>query len=343
MNLPVLRTGLPLRCLHCGASPLASDARRVYCTQCSREYADTPGIAHLTRDISAEEAVQRENYDVQQLGALQTSDPFHSFVSPAGLRLSRMLRRLALNPGDSFVEIACAAGPLSDSLAVNFRARGLATDISPASIERQLERRGNRGHYDAVVASAHELPLVDACVDAVVAFDVIEHLEQPQRLFAEAARVLKPGGRLLLRCPVLDFALSLDWWQYHLTHKRWMQRMERAGHYYRNFRSKRWHRQSAAQAGFQVEYWIGYDVFWDNFIEYALLPGMASLFRRQPTASTQPSAPSAEGLPLRVPQSLPHRAARLAAHVGDVCLWPERLLGRMGFGASMWLLARKTG
>ncbi len=343
MDLPILRTGLPLRCLHCGASPLASDHRRVYCTQCPREYADPSGIAHLTRDITPDEAVQRENYDAQQLGALQTSDPFHSFVSPAGLRMSRMLRRLALNPGDSFVEIACAAGPMSDSLATNFRARGVATDISPASIARQLERRGNRQHYDAVVASAHELPLADACVDAVVAFDVIEHLEQPQLLYAEAARVLKPGGRLLLRCPVLDFALTLDWWQYHLTHRRWMQRMERAGHYYRNFRTKRWHRQTAAQAGFLVAYWAGYDIFWDNFIEYALLPGMSSLFRRKQVLPAHPAARPEGGLPLRVPQSLPHRAARVAARVGDVCLWPERLLGRVGFGASMWLLARKNG
>src|SRR5690606_7010694 len=116
-----------------------------------------------------------------------------------------------------------------------------------------------------------------ASVDLVLAFDVVEHLHQPERLYLEAARVLKPSGRLLIRCPVLDFGGTLDWWQFKLTPRRWMSRMQEAGHFYENFRTKQKHRELAANAGMTVRYSTGYDIFWDNFIEYVLLPRLASV------------------------------------------------------------------
>jgi len=45
--------------------------------------------------------------------------------------------------------------------------------------------------------SAEALPFEDASVGALVLFDVIHHLPAPRRFFAEAARVLRPGGRVV--------------------------------------------------------------------------------------------------------------------------------------------------
>jgi SAM-dependent methyltransferase len=52
--------------------------------------------------------------------------------------------------------------------------------------------------WNDVVADALRLPLRDETVDAVVGVDVLHHLARPRWLFAEAARVLRPGGRLAL-------------------------------------------------------------------------------------------------------------------------------------------------
>ena len=46
-----------------------------------------------------------------------------------------------------------------------------------------------------------ELPLEDASVDAVVNFQVIEHLWDQQQFVAECRRVLRPGGLLLMSTP----------------------------------------------------------------------------------------------------------------------------------------------
>lgn len=52
-----------------------------------------------------------------------------------------------------------------------------------------------------VVGDAGALPFRTAGVDAVVCTEVIEHVSEPAALLAEAHRVLKPGGALLLSAP----------------------------------------------------------------------------------------------------------------------------------------------
>jgi len=49
-----------------------------------------------------------------------------------------------------------------------------------------------------VIGDAHRLPFQDASFDAVVNIQVLEHLREPGLAVSEFARVLKPGGRLLL-------------------------------------------------------------------------------------------------------------------------------------------------
>ena len=52
----------------------------------------------------------------------------------------------------------------------------------------------------AQVADVHELPFADASFDAVLMFHTLTYAEQPARALAECARVLRPGGRLVLLC-----------------------------------------------------------------------------------------------------------------------------------------------
>jgi SAM-dependent methyltransferase len=52
---------------------------------------------------------------------------------------------------------------------------------------------------------AHALPLAGSSFDTVVASQVFEHLHTPAQALAEVARVLRPGGHLLLAMPFLYF------------------------------------------------------------------------------------------------------------------------------------------
>lgn len=54
-----------------------------------------------------------------------------------------------------------------------------------------------------VVADAHRLPFRDGFFSGVVMLDVLHHLEQPIEFLKEAARVLRPGGRLAMIEPAI--------------------------------------------------------------------------------------------------------------------------------------------
>jgi SAM-dependent methyltransferase len=51
--------------------------------------------------------------------------------------------------------------------------------------------------------SAEALPYADASLGAIVLFDVLHHVSTPRQFFAEAARVLKPGGRIVMCEPYI--------------------------------------------------------------------------------------------------------------------------------------------
>lgn len=70
-----------------------------------------------------------------------------------------------------------------------------------------LDVRGLVAGRDAC-ASALALPFRDATFDVVAAFDVVEHCEPESTAVAELARVLRPGGRMLVSVPAYQWAWS---------------------------------------------------------------------------------------------------------------------------------------
>src|SRR5438876_2051852 len=58
-------------------------------------------------------------------------------------------------------------------------------------------------HLDVTHDLNQPLPLEDDRYDTVILSDVLEHIRKPEALLAEVARVLSPGGKLLLNVPFL--------------------------------------------------------------------------------------------------------------------------------------------
>ncbi|HEU0036663.1 MAG TPA: bifunctional 2-polyprenyl-6-hydroxyphenol methylase/3-demethylubiquinol 3-O-methyltransferase UbiG [Kofleriaceae bacterium] len=102
-------------------------------------------------------------------------------------------RRLGAGP-KRVLDLGCGAGFLANDLAARgHRVTGIDTTPDNLLVARERDRTGT---VDYQVGDACALALPDASFDVVCAMDLIEHVEQPERLVAEAARVLAPGGLL---------------------------------------------------------------------------------------------------------------------------------------------------
>lgn len=66
-----------------------------------------------------------------------------------------------------------------------------------------------------LAADAQALPFAGESLGNIVAVDVLHHIERPRRFLAEAQRVLKTGGRLILLEPAIT---PLSWFFYRFAH-----------------------------------------------------------------------------------------------------------------------------
>jgi len=116
---------------------------------------------------------------------------FHQRVIIPGL-----LRLLALKPGERALDMACGQGAVSRALR---RAGASVTgvDLSAKLIELAKQRSSRDIRY--LVGDARKLDgLEDARFDAVVCVLAAQNIDPIEPLFAEGARLLRPGGRLAL-------------------------------------------------------------------------------------------------------------------------------------------------
>lgn len=161
----------------------------------------------LARDAERLAAVKRaraesaERYfrdNAAQWSAIRSLHVDEALVEAAVLRLLGQGGEI-----DDLLDIGTGTGRLLEILSPQIK-RGLGVDMSRdmLSIARaNLERAGTR-NCQVRQADMYALPLDSASVDVAVIHQVLHFADEPQKAIQEAARVLKPGGRVV----VIDFA-----------------------------------------------------------------------------------------------------------------------------------------
>jgi len=105
-------------------------------------------------------------------------------------RFARRLRQWL--PRGRMLEIGCAYGFFLDVACQTWDVEGI--DIAEQAVTAASLRHGRRVRSGDVLASSH----VAGSYDWVVAWDVIEHLDQPRAFLTRAFELLRPGGLLAL-------------------------------------------------------------------------------------------------------------------------------------------------
>jgi phosphatidylethanolamine/phosphatidyl-N-methylethanolamine N-methyltransferase len=118
--------------------------------------------------------------------------PHYDRVTKLHPQRRRSVELLALRPGERLLIIGCGTG--ADLPFVPADVEVLAVDLSPAML-RQARAHARPG-IDFRVMDGMALDLPDGSFDAAILHMVLEVIPDPARCLAEAARVLRPGGRL---------------------------------------------------------------------------------------------------------------------------------------------------
>jgi SAM-dependent methyltransferase len=117
--------------------------------------------------------------------------------------------RFPVGPADRVLDLGCGGGRHSFAM-LRKGADVVALDYSMSEIESvngmfRAMREAGEAPLDAravaVRGDAYRLPFPDESFDVIVAAEVLEHLHDDARAFAELERVLKPGGRIAVTVP----------------------------------------------------------------------------------------------------------------------------------------------
>lgn len=152
-------------------------------------------------------------------GSYDLNNRLHSLWMDQRWR-SKAVKMAGVQPGDRVVDVACGTGDLALKFARALQ--GDSAEAKPASGARVIgidfthamlpiarakdHRAASQARCGFVQGDAQGLPLPDGCCDVVSIAFGIRNVQEPRVAMREFARVLRPGGRLI----VLEFSLPIN-------------------------------------------------------------------------------------------------------------------------------------
>lgn len=124
-------------------------------------------------------------------------DAFENTVNRASYEGTALAVGQMIGPGDEVLECACGTGAISAAIAPAC-ARLVATDYSDGMLAQARKKLAKRSNVTVEQADITALPYADDSFDVAVAGNVIHLLPDPEQALRELARVVKPGGTIIL-------------------------------------------------------------------------------------------------------------------------------------------------
>jgi len=122
----------------------------------------------------------------------------HRRVHPGVLQ--QLLAVIEQQQAHDLLEVGCGTGNYLEAISRVSGTRVVGIDPSPAMLE---QLRARLPGAEVTVAEAESLPFADRSLDLIFSVDVIHHVRDRDAYFAEAVRILRPGGWI---CTVTDSA-----------------------------------------------------------------------------------------------------------------------------------------
>jgi ubiquinone/menaquinone biosynthesis C-methylase UbiE len=115
------------------------------------------------------------------------------------LAINALKKNLKNHKSSTILEIGCSSGYLLKELKEKFpNAQIMGADVVSEPLVNLSEKLKNTPLFQFDLTKC---PLPDACIDAIVMLNVLEHIENDLEALKQAYRILKPGGILVIEVP----------------------------------------------------------------------------------------------------------------------------------------------
>jgi SAM-dependent methyltransferase len=128
-----------------------------------------------------------------------------SFVTLA--QIERMAGELRLQPGRTLIDVGCGLAGPALWVARRTGARLIGVDLSPVAVSGAMARAQQSGFGETAtfaVGAFADTGVPDGVPDGIMSEDALQYAPDKRAAFAEAARILRPGGRFVFTAFELD-------------------------------------------------------------------------------------------------------------------------------------------
>jgi ubiquinone/menaquinone biosynthesis C-methylase UbiE/uncharacterized protein YbaR (Trm112 family) len=354
-----------LLCVSCRAA-LFQQGRLLTCSGCRKTYPIIDGIPSFVTELSPhaqhqEEIWSQEAHDSQPRASSDRELHFHL------KREQAFLHEIPLKKGTRILDIGAGKGVTMTLLGPGFTYT--AVDISMESLRRGRAFIGEilpTTPVQYIHADAGLLPFPEASYDAVICFDIFEHVQDKRTLLCSLQSLLAPQGLLLVHMPVRDRFLSLEWIYKGLFPEKYRAAEQKLGHQEHLKMTAREFSRLVAESGFSDVSVRKCDSFFVPLWDYVVMPRLVPLIvrisaRMAPQAAgkrkaARPGSPAAGRTETPVPRINPDGRApgrRLffgaakTAYLKSLVILSytlillDRLIEAFGIGAGVYARARK--
>jgi ubiquinone/menaquinone biosynthesis C-methylase UbiE len=126
---------------------------------------------------------------------------------------------IPINEKDRVLDIGCHSGLFTEKIVTRFNIKQIyGLDISPRAISF-AKKRIKGGKF--LVGNAHKLPYKSNYFDVVYCLEMLEHVEDPDKVIREIKRVLKKNGHAIILIPTDNLLFRITWYLWNLYQPVW--------------------------------------------------------------------------------------------------------------------------